>query len=193
MIRVLTKEDYIVSDWNGGRTIQLAIAPENAVYAERDFLWRISSATVELAESDYTSLPDYDRLIMPLNGEMILSHDGSEEIDVTPLEVHGFDGAASTHCRGVCTDFNLMMRKGRAAGRMKAIRLEKGSRWQLTPASEKESLLLYLVKGGAVLISGEQRYPVREGQSLFLSGETGSFELKTNEGAVLAEAAAWEN
>ncbi len=32
----------------GGATTQLAIAPKGAVYADRDFLWRLSSATVEL-------------------------------------------------------------------------------------------------------------------------------------------------
>ena len=40
----VTPDQYIVSQWSGGTTTQVAIAPEGAVYADRDFLWRISSA-----------------------------------------------------------------------------------------------------------------------------------------------------
>ena len=32
----LTSKDYVVSNWSGGKTIQIAIAPEGAVYADRD-------------------------------------------------------------------------------------------------------------------------------------------------------------
>ena len=59
----LSQKDYKISDWSGGKTIQVAIGPADAVYADKDFLWRISSATVDLPESDYTSLPDYMRLL----------------------------------------------------------------------------------------------------------------------------------
>ena len=48
----LTSKDYVVSNWSGGKTIQIAIAPEGAVYADRDFLWRVSSATADLDESN---------------------------------------------------------------------------------------------------------------------------------------------
>ena len=39
---------------------RVSIAPENGNYQSRDFLWRLSSATVELEESTFTSLPDFD-------------------------------------------------------------------------------------------------------------------------------------
>ena len=48
------------------------IAPEGAVYADRDFLWRFSSAGVELEHSDFTALPDYVRLISVLDGQLEL-------------------------------------------------------------------------------------------------------------------------
>ena len=57
----LTPADDVTTQWSGGATTQLAIAPKGAVYADRDFLWRLSSATVELDESDFTPLPAYDR------------------------------------------------------------------------------------------------------------------------------------
>ena len=70
----LTPKDYITTKWSGGLTTQLGIAPEGAVYADRDFLWRLSSATVEDAESDFTALPDYERLISTLEGTRLQPH-----------------------------------------------------------------------------------------------------------------------
>ena len=67
--KLLTQADQVTTTWSGGTTTQLAIAPEGAVYADRDFLWRLSSAKVELEHSDFTPLPDYNRLISVLHGE----------------------------------------------------------------------------------------------------------------------------
>ena len=111
----LTQADYQISQWSGGTTTQIAIAPQGALYADRDFLWRLSSATVDLDESDFTPLPDYHRLIAPLRGEMELTHDGGPLISLAPYQVHAFDGGADTHSRGRCVDFNLMLRKDRCA------------------------------------------------------------------------------
>ena len=52
----LTPADYVTTQWSGGATTQLAIAPKGAVYADRDFLWRLSSATVEL--DDFSGADD---------------------------------------------------------------------------------------------------------------------------------------
>ena len=93
----MTPDNYIVSQWSGGTTTQVAIAPEGAVYADRDFLWRISSASVDLDESDFTALPDYHRWISTLKGGMTLSHEGGEKIYVTligdgKMEIMNCDG-----------------------------------------------------------------------------------------------------
>ena len=140
-MRHLTANDFQVSTWSGGKTVQIAISPEGAAYAERNFLWRVSSATVELDESAggedaascrpagtkasclsvFTALPDYHRWIFPLSGTMSLSHNGGPVQTLKPHEAHFFDGADATHCRGRCTDFNLMLRKGRCEGRILAL------------------------------------------------------------------------
>ena len=87
----LTSKDYVVSNWSGGRTIQIAIAPEGAVYADRDFLWRVSSATADLDESDYTPLPDYQRWLSVFDRPIRLQHDGGEVITLNPYGIHCFD------------------------------------------------------------------------------------------------------
>ena len=108
----LTPADYVTTQWSGGATTQLAIAPKGAVYADRDFLWRLSSATVELDESDFTPLPAYDRVISTLRGDMVLAHNGGERLTLHPYEIHDFSGADDTHSWGRCTDFNLMGVRG---------------------------------------------------------------------------------
>ena len=75
-IKKIGRDACRVSSWAGGTTTELSIAPENGNYQSRDFLWRLSSATVELEESTFTSLPDFDRIILTLEGEMDICHDG---------------------------------------------------------------------------------------------------------------------
>jgi environmental stress-induced protein Ves len=129
--------------------VQLSIGPEGERYADRKFLWRISSATVELETSEFTALPDYERLIAPIRGEMILSHNGGEEILLRAFDVHRFDGADLTVSKGKCTDFNLMLRKGKVTGEMRAIRLGSGEQQRITPEMPGDTVLLYLAEGTA--------------------------------------------
>lgn len=180
MLRKLTKNEYEVSAWSGGTTTQLAIFPPEAKYAERDFLWRVSSAAVALEESDFTALPDYDRLIATLQGEIVLTHNGGAPLRLRPFEVHAFSGADATHSRGRCTDFNLMLRRGKAKGSMEALRLTDKP-VPLPSPSKGEWLLLYCVEGAAAArradaegAEAESKAPVTpvvlsEGEALLLT------------------------
>lgn len=190
MIRKLTEEDYTVSTWSGGTTTQLAIYPETEKYADRNFLWRISSATVDLPESDYTALPDYHRFITPLCGEMALSHDKGEEVDVKPLTVHEFDGAAATHCRGVCTDFNLMLRKDKASGFMQAVELTGENGILIEPLEETQTMLFYVVSGTALIKDEDEVIELSEGDSVIISGEEYEYLLESDDRAVVVVAGA---
>ena len=110
------KTNYSTSAWSGGATTEIQIMPEGSRYADRDFLWRLSSATVEVEESTFTALPDYDRLIMMLEGEMDLCHNNGPWIHLAEFVPHAFDGGDETLSRGRVTDFNLMLRKGKSRG-----------------------------------------------------------------------------
>ena len=61
-----------ISRWSGGQTAEIALWPPEGSYQRRDFLWRLSSATVECESSVFTSLPDYNRIIALLGGELAL-------------------------------------------------------------------------------------------------------------------------
>ena len=181
----LTRTDYVVSQWSGGTTTQIAIAPPGAVYGDRDFLWRLSSATVDLDESDFTPLPDYHRLIAPLRGEMILSHDGGAPIVLEPCQVHAFDGGAATHSKGRCVDFNLMLRKGACQGRIYPIRLSAGESWEFSVPRGTEDLLLYCVEGSGRLSAGAEHVSVLAGETARAQKPDGAaLVLKSEEAAL---------
>ena len=154
-IQHLTPSDYITTKWSGGLTTQLGIAPAGAVYADRDFLWRLSSATVEDVESDFTALPDYERLISTLEGTIELNHNGGEKLTLNPYEVHRFDGGDNTHSWGCCRDFNLMLRKGKCEGKMRGEHLAAGE--HKTAHGCEGMTLIYCGVGGHGVSRGGKR------------------------------------
>ena len=160
----LTPEDYITTRWSGGATTELLIRPRGAVYGQRDFLFRVSSATVELDESTFTPLPDYDRLIATLEGEIDLIHDGGDSIHLRPYEVHAFDGGSATRSYGRCRDFNLMLRKGQAAGSLRSVTVEQMT--DLPLSFDTTTALLYCVSGDCIV----DGVPLSPGESLLLEG-----------------------
>ncbi len=129
--KLLTKEDYVTTTWSGGTTTQLAIAPEGAVYADRDFLWRLSSAGVELEHSDFTPLPDYNRLISVLHGELEMKIGDGARFGLEPFTLRSFDGGVPVESWGKCTDYNLMVRKDKCQGIAQSVALSDGAtcRW----------------------------------------------------------------
>ena len=170
-ITKIAANEQSVSRWSGGTTTQIAIEPPNAVYAERDFLWRVSSAEVELPESDFTPLPDYDRILMILDGELSLTHDGGEEYTLRALEQTSFDGASSTFSRGQVTDFNLMMRKSRCTGRVsvRGPKTDCGYGEVLTGKYDKR--VFYCVAGQMKANIGSEWFDLSRGDALLLEGD----------------------
>lgn len=167
MIEKRTFADYTVSAWSGGTTTQLAIFPPEARYADRNFLWRVSSASVELEASDFTPLPDYDRLIATLRGDIVLTHNGGAPVTLKPFRVHAFSGGDATRSLGRCTDFNLMLRRGRAGGSMQAL-FPDGAGLAYDPGCEGQALL-YCAEGCCAALLGKEQIELAAGESLLLS------------------------
>ena len=179
--------DFRTTAWSGGFTTQYLIWPREAEYPDRNFLWRISSATVENEESDFTALPDYYRFIATLKGEMHIAHSGGPEIHLLPYRVHSFDGADATISRGCCTDFNLMLRKGKAFGRLETLSIGLTPELIL-PEKGIRDTLLYVAEGSALLSAqiGPQRreFLIKEGEPFLIEGENPRpFTLSSASGA----------
>jgi len=89
--KIITKDTFKTSLWSGGTTTELYIYPENSIYKNKDFWFRLSSATVELEKSTFTPLEGIKRYIAPINGSLKLFHNDRslilEPTSVTPLMV----------------------------------------------------------------------------------------------------------
>ena len=108
-VTLLRVNDFQVSDWSGGKTKQLYLSPPTGHYGKRDFDYRLSTATVELAESQFSDLSGFHRILMSLDHTLHL-HNASrqEETVLAPFTPYVFEGSDSITSRGTCTDFNLI-------------------------------------------------------------------------------------
>ena len=107
----IAKENYKLSRWSGGSTSEIFLWPPDGDYAERRFMFRISSAEVEQPESVFTRLPGVIRYISPLQKTMRLTPDFQEpEVVLAPRQVYRFDGGMHVLCRAQGADLNLMLK-----------------------------------------------------------------------------------
>ena len=149
-ILVKKAEDFVTSKWSGGSTTELYIYPPQSVYREGNFKCRISSATVEVEKSEFTSLPGVKRYLSIFSGELKMIHGEKEEVILEPFEVDCFDGGVPTVSYGKVVDFNLMLKNG-ADGEMQVKEMQAEEKMILKP-TEGENLLAVYVKTGGVQI-----------------------------------------
>lgn len=170
----LTQAGYLITRWSGGTTTQIAIAPHNAVYEARDFLWRVSSAAVEDEQSTFTPLPDYHRWLLLLEGSIRLSHNSGAPFLLEPFQAYEFDGGAATTSAGICRDFNLMLRKGKCCGALRPLRFpgagEALIRCHAPEIYSHQTLLLYCAKGRGSVTHSEETCSFAQGESVLLEG-----------------------
>lgn len=137
-------EDFITTNWSGGSTTELYIYPEESKYADRNFDFRLSTATVEVEQSTFTPLPGISRTLMVLKGQMELRHENEHSKLLKPFDIDEFDGGWKTKSQGCCVDFNLMCR-GNYSGGLYHLKMEDKERAQLDFESGKN--LIYLAEG----------------------------------------------
>lgn len=107
-MRVIKKQSVVTKEWSGGTTKELYIYPEESSYLKRNFTYRVSTATVDVEESAFTSLPGYNRYLMILDGVMYIDHKNQHHIEMKPFDIDIFDGSWETTSKGKVIDFNLM-------------------------------------------------------------------------------------
>lgn len=103
-----TLEHSLKTTWSGGTTSQLYIFPEDAQFSDRNFDFRISSATIDVEESSFTSLPTYNRILAILEGNLTLNHVGKPLTQLTKYEHVFFHGSWKTTSIGKVRDFNVI-------------------------------------------------------------------------------------
>lgn len=124
-IEIIKKHQQKTSKWTGGTTNEIYIYPVESLYGERNFKWRISSAKIEEEHSTFTSLPGISRLIMVIEGKLLLKHEGHHNAELSPFEQDSFSGEWTTISSGKVIDFNLMLTQG-YKGSLESISFYKG-------------------------------------------------------------------
>jgi len=157
--KIIKKDYYKTSLWSGGKTTELYIYPEKATYENRNFLFRLSSATVELEKSNFTPLEGIKRFIAPIDASLKLFHQ-DQEVYLKPYDCYAFDGGIKTRSEGKVTDFNLMLSK-ETSGSLESFFLQKST--EMTLSNPSNHLCFIYAPALSLSISGKETFELSAG------------------------------
>jgi environmental stress-induced protein Ves len=166
--------------WASGETTQLFIYPATADFIRRDFQLRISTATVEQEESNFTIFTGITRRLMVLEGAIRLEHIGRHTVHLEPLEPYTFEGDWETKGFGKVRDFNLMT-TGKASGGLSAMTLAPGAACKLETTADID--LIYVQQGSVAF--GTEILEAKDSLLLQGAGKLKEIQLKANAETIL--------
>ncbi len=167
----ISAQDFKTTTWSGGTTTELFIYPATANYQKRDFDFRISTAKVEVEQSDFTSLPGYSRKLMVLEGAVTLNHEGHHSKKLYKFEVDEFEGDWKTTSKGRCVDFNLMTKAG-INGSISGQVLIEGNTLKKELDIKDQWFFLYLLTGKLELSLNANTVIVNKGDCVMIENES---------------------
>lgn len=107
MIKI-SKQKIQPNQWDGGLTYEYFIYPVDSQYVNRNFDFRISSATIEKIPSNFTQFQGYFRYLVMLDNSLhILRNNRIEEYG--KLEIFEFHSNEKIISNSLGNDFNLMI------------------------------------------------------------------------------------
>ena len=166
-IDIYKAEDFKTTKWSGGSTTELYIHPSAATYAAGNFNFRISSATVEIENSDFTILPGVSRQLMVLNGSIKVTHKNHHEIQLNKREIDCFEGSWQTSAVGTCVDFNLMT-KGNTKGKISSVCVYANKSLNFQLDATCEFIIFYLYEGNMQCHFGSEKRNLNQGELLVI-------------------------
>jgi len=174
-MKIIRKKEFITRQWSGGSSTELYIFPHTSNYSDRNFDFRFSTAIIKKAESAVTSLPGVERILMLLEGKLIIRHAAHYEKELFPFDSDQFSGSWNTSSVGTGRDLNLMLCNG-ASGSIRAIEIPTGERWELqSEPSWNSHDLFWLYKGKLDHPDGKEF--LSEGDLLIYSPEENEFPI----------------
>jgi environmental stress-induced protein Ves len=178
-VKLIRKAEQQESEWSGGTTCQLFIFPEDSNYEQRDFLFRISSAKVKTEESTFTKLPDISRIIMVLDGELKIEHEGKYSKTLKKFDTDTFEGNWNTKGFGICTDFNLMTSKN-CNGNLNSVTLNSNQSFTKTLFAKENFVGYYLLNGEVEFLVSGKKYFLQQNDFILFSNENKMEVLNIN-------------
>ncbi len=185
-IDILKAADFKTTKWAGGSTTELYIHPPESNYKNRNFNFRISSATVEIEKSNFTQLPDVSRQLMVLLGSIKVSHKNHHTVLLNKNEIDSFDGSWETSADGTCVDFNLMT-KGKTQGKISSVCVSADKSLNFQLDSNSEFIFFYAYEGNLQCHFNLEKLSLKQGELLVIQHPNNDFvALKSSENCALA-------
>lgn len=178
----LAPSDARLVPWKNGRgvTRELALWPPKASFERGDYDWRLSSAPVD-EPGPFSVFPGVERILVVTAGaDLVLSH-GAEapRARLRRLEPYRFLGDWPTTAElphGPITDFNVMLRAGRARADVQGLAL--GQRRARESLGIGHAFVHVLAGRSRARVTGEEEpFELGPGGSLWLRGLRGGEEL----------------
>ncbi len=178
---LLKKTSQIINSWSGGTTTQLYIYPHHTLYENRNFIVRISTATVEIEMSSFTSLPGYHRSLMLLEGELEINHVDQYTTHLKPFDIVEFEGEWETVGRGIATDFNVMTSR-EAKHQLKLIQLSSFESHEIIFESNVKYVGFYILSNQLDMKTSAHKYQLeKQDFILFETTQCDRIELYSSE------------
>lgn len=173
--KIIRKNKTKKTVWSGGTVSELYIYPENADFRNRDFIFRISTATVDVERSDFTFFDDYSRIIMTLDNEFLLTHNDEEKVALSRYQPHVFYGGDRTTSSGKVNDYNFIMKRGVCHGDVFGMSIADGSviypRKGNDPCDEKFEMV-YCARGRLTFKVNDIKHYINQGDVLIIDHGT---------------------
>nr|WP_199045425.1 HutD family protein [Dyella sp. ASV24] len=149
---IIRAVDMQPQPWKNGMGVTREVARFPTDAGSDDFVWRISVAEVNSA-APFSIFPGIDRQIVLLDGDgFTMTLDGKQQHALTtPLEPFAFPGESQVDVAmagGATRDFNLMVRRAQASGRVEVI---AGPGSHVMPS---DAVLVFLASGSADTLDG---------------------------------------
>lgn len=145
-IQIVKAEQQTTTTWAGGTTTELFIYPENTTFANRDFDFRISTATVEVEESTFTIFKQLNRILMILEGELEINHIDRYTKKLQRFDIDEFHGEWPTTAKGKVTDFNLIFNDS-VKGSVEAIQVSNTCELEIQSSFSPDYTAIYVIEG----------------------------------------------
>lgn len=110
-VKLIKSENYTPTYWSGGMATELITYPEGSSYSNKDFLWRLGVAKINISESTFSSLPKVFRYLIVTEGTINLHHENKYSLTLNDFEQDTFMGDWITKTSGKASVFNLMTKE----------------------------------------------------------------------------------
>ena len=145
-IQIKKQSEIISNRWAAGTTSELFIWPNQTSFEARDFDFRISTATVEQAETTFTKFNGYSRELMILAGKLQIHHENLYSKTLNAFDVDSFEGDWDTKAEGMVTDFNIIYR-GKVLAKLESNALEIEQIHKEEVVTKNSVTLIYIWEG----------------------------------------------